>query len=156
MIKNLLKQFARKAPIGVQIILAITLVSSLVCAIRLLSESYSNGFALLGAAASLLTAGQSWLRAAAVARSRMSGVDQDTIKLNHRFQAVWRAFRCLMSKDACNALVGDLEERFGLESKKSIPKAHLWYWSQVFRSLVPIAWAALVRKIQGVSIRTRL
>jgi hypothetical protein len=65
-------------------------------------------------------------------------------------------FYLFLSAEASEAIVGDLEEGFASKSKASISKAHHWYWSQVITSIAPLAWAALVRKLRGVSVRNRL
>ncbi len=42
----------------------------------------------------------------------------------------------------CDALVGDLEERYWLiPGKFGARRANLWYWTQAIRSVGPIAWA---------------
>jgi hypothetical protein len=51
-------------------------------------------------------------------------------------------FYVFLSKNDCDAIVGDLEERFKLMRKKfGARKANLWYWIQATRSIGPIAWA---------------
>jgi hypothetical protein len=55
----------------------------------------------------------------------------------------------------CDALVGDLEERYKLIRKKfGARRANFWYWVQVITSVGPIVWAAskkLVKAISGVA-----
>lgn len=51
-------------------------------------------------------------------------------------------FYFFLEAKTCDALVGDLEERYKLILKKFGKfKADLWYWSQAIRSTGPIAWA---------------
>lgn len=55
-----------------------------------------------------------------------------------------------MGRQSCDALVGDLEERYKVIRKKfGQRRANVWYWTQVFISLRPIilAW---VKKMSGV------
>ena len=50
-------------------------------------------------------------------------------------------FYLFMSPKDCDALVGDLEERYKLIHKKfGARRANFWYWSQAIRSVGPIAW----------------
>lgn len=59
-------------------------------------------------------------------------------------------FYLFLSGPNCDALVGDLEERFRLIHKKFGKRhADLWYWFQTFISLRPIIWAAM-KKISGL------
>lgn len=55
----------------------------------------------------------------------------------------------------CDAIVGDLEERYKLIANKfGQRKANFWYWTQTVRSLGPLAWAALkggVKKLSGLT-----
>jgi hypothetical protein len=47
-----------------------------------------------------------------------------------------------MTPANCDALVGDLEERYKLIRKKfGRRRANFWYWTQTVRSLGPIVWA---------------
>ena len=42
----------------------------------------------------------------------------------------------------CDAIVGDLEERYPLiRSKFGKRRANFWYWTQAIRSVGPVAWA---------------
>ena len=51
-------------------------------------------------------------------------------------------FYCFLDAQNCDALVGDLEERYKLiHTKFGSRKANFWYWTQAIRSVVPIAWA---------------
>jgi hypothetical protein len=51
-------------------------------------------------------------------------------------------FYVFMTAENCDAIVGDLEERYQLIHKKFGPgKANFWYWTQAIRSVGPIAWA---------------
>jgi hypothetical protein len=65
-----------------------------------------------------------------------------------------RALRNFMKRQHCDALIGDLEEGLVAKSQISIRKAYMWYWSQVVRSLAPVAWAAFVRRFNHFSRRT--
>jgi hypothetical protein len=52
----------------------------------------------------------------------------------------------------CNTLVGDLEERYRFIRKKfGARRANFWYWTQVIRSVGPIAWAATKTMLKAVS-----
>ena len=56
-------------------------------------------------------------------------------------------FYLFMDGKKCDALVGDLEERYKLVHKKfGARRANFWYWTQAMRSVGPIAWA-WVKKI---------
>jgi hypothetical protein len=60
----------------------------------------------------------------------------------------------LMPNATGDALLGDLEERFGrIASDKTLgPRhAHYWYWFQVVISLRPLAWA-FVKRISGLAV----
>lgn len=64
-------------------------------------------------------------------------------------------FSLLLDSKNCDALVGDLTERYRLIHQKFGPrKANVWYWSQAIRSVVPIAWAwakkAALKPVIGV------
>jgi hypothetical protein len=51
-------------------------------------------------------------------------------------------FYLFMTPHNCDALVGDLEERYKLIHKKfGRRRANFWYWTQAVMSLRPIAWA---------------
>ena len=51
-------------------------------------------------------------------------------------------FYLFMTPHDCDALVGDLEERFKLIRKKfGKRRADFWYWTQAIRSVGPIVWA---------------
>ena len=51
-------------------------------------------------------------------------------------------FYVFTSRDACDALVGDLEERYKLIHKKfGHRRADFWYWTQTVTSMRPIVWA---------------
>jgi hypothetical protein len=55
-------------------------------------------------------------------------------------------FYLFLTPENCDALVGDLEERYRLIRRKfGRRKANFWYWFQTFISLRPIIWAALKR-----------
>lgn len=52
----------------------------------------------------------------------------------------------------CDALVGDLEERYRLIRKRfGTRRANFWYWTQVLRSLAPLGWAATKRLLKAAS-----
>jgi hypothetical protein len=56
-------------------------------------------------------------------------------------------FYLFMTPKDCDALVGDLEERYQkIHAKFGGRRAHFWYWSQTIRSVGPIVWA-WVKKI---------
>ena len=51
-------------------------------------------------------------------------------------------FYLFMTPQNCDAIVGDLEERYRLIRKKfGKRRADFWYWTQAMRSLGPVAWA---------------
>jgi hypothetical protein len=51
-------------------------------------------------------------------------------------------FYLFLDAQNCDALVGDLEERYRLIRKKfGQRRANFWYWTQAIRSVGPIAWA---------------
>jgi hypothetical protein len=51
-------------------------------------------------------------------------------------------FYLFLDAQNCDALVGDLEERFMLIGEKfGQRRANFWYWTQALRSVGPIAWA---------------
>ena len=51
-------------------------------------------------------------------------------------------FYLFLTPENCDAIVGDLEERYRLIHKKfGSRRANFWFWTQVLRSLGPIAWA---------------
>jgi hypothetical protein len=51
-------------------------------------------------------------------------------------------FYIFLETQNCDALVGDLEERYRLIFKKfGARKANFWYWTQAIRSVGPIVWA---------------
>lgn len=51
-------------------------------------------------------------------------------------------FYLFMTPQNCDALVGDLEERYKLIHKKfGRRRANFWYWTQTVMSLGPIVWA---------------
>jgi hypothetical protein len=51
-------------------------------------------------------------------------------------------FYLFLDHQHCDALVGDLEERYKLIHKKfGRRRADLWYWTQMVASLGPIVWA---------------
>lgn len=59
------------------------------------------------------------------------------IPLNVKF-----LFYLFLDAKTCDALVGDLEERFQLILREFGPgKAKFWYWTMAIRSVGPIAWA---------------
>jgi hypothetical protein len=59
-------------------------------------------------------------------------------------------FHLFLSPEDCDALVGDLEERYRLIAKKfGRRRANFWYWVQTFISLRPIIWAA-AKRVSGL------
>jgi hypothetical protein len=50
-------------------------------------------------------------------------------------------FYLFMTPQNCDALVGDLEERYKLIYKKFGRRANFWYWTQAIYSVGPIVWA---------------
>lgn len=51
-------------------------------------------------------------------------------------------FYLFMDAQKCDALVGDLEERYKLIHKKfGQRRANFWYWTQALSSVLPIVWA---------------
>ena len=51
-------------------------------------------------------------------------------------------FYYFLDAQNCDALVGDLEERYRIIRKKfGTGRANFWYWSQAIRSVGPIVWA---------------
>jgi hypothetical protein len=51
-------------------------------------------------------------------------------------------FYLFLDAKNCDAVVGDLEERYKLIAQKfGTRKANFWYWTQAIRSVMPIAWA---------------
>ena len=64
------------------------------------------------------------------------------------------AFLLYLFYDAknCDALVGDLEERYRIIRKRfGARRANFWYWTQVIRSVGPIAWAATKKLLKAAS-----
>jgi hypothetical protein len=62
----------------------------------------------------------------------------------------------LMTHDNCEAILGDLQEQYeAIYSKGGLIQANLWYWTQVIRSVGPIALAwgkkAMMRPVIGVA-----
>src|SRR5262249_53715933 len=50
-------------------------------------------------------------------------------------------FYLFLDPQNCDALVGDLEERYRLIRKKfGKRKADFWYWTQAIHSVCPVAW----------------
>jgi hypothetical protein len=61
-------------------------------------------------------------------------------------------FYLFMTPQNCDALVGDLEERYKIICKKfGTRKADFWYWVQVITSVGPIVWAATKKLLKAVS-----
>lgn len=55
-------------------------------------------------------------------------------------------FYLFLEAPNCDALVGDLEERYKLILKKfGAPRATFWYWTQAIRSVGPIVWVWMRR-----------
>jgi len=64
-------------------------------------------------------------------------------------------FYLFLDVQKCDAIVGDLEERYKLISKKfGARRANFWYWTQAIQSVGPIAWAwakkAALKPVLGV------
>jgi hypothetical protein len=60
-------------------------------------------------------------------------------------------FDVLLGEDEGEAVRGDLEERRGRIAQVSGDRyAKFWYWSQVFRSIAPFAWAAF-KRVSGIA-----
>jgi hypothetical protein len=63
-------------------------------------------------------------------------------------------FHIFMTPQNCDAILGDLKERYKLIHKTfGRRRANYWYWTQVVVSLRPIAWAC-VKKVSGWSALT--
>jgi len=61
-------------------------------------------------------------------------------------------FYLFMTPQNCNALVGDLEERFKLIHKKfGRRRANFWYWTQTVMSVGPIIFAATKKTVKRLS-----
>jgi hypothetical protein len=61
-------------------------------------------------------------------------------------------FYIFLSPENCDALVGDLQERYRIIRKKfGARRANFWYWVQVITSVGPIAWAATKKLVKAVS-----
>src|SRR5208337_2404793 len=61
-------------------------------------------------------------------------------------------FYLFLDAKNCDALVGDLEERYKVIRKKfGARRANFWYWTQTIRSVGPIAWAAIKKFLKAVS-----
>jgi hypothetical protein len=65
-------------------------------------------------------------------------------------------FYLFLDAKNCDAIVGDLEERYNLMFKKfGARKANFWYWTQALRSVGPIVWAwgkkAALKPVLGVA-----
>ena len=64
-------------------------------------------------------------------------------------------FYLFLDTQNCDAIVGDLEERYKLICKEfGARKANFWYWTQAIRSVGPIVWAwgkrAALKPVIGV------
>jgi hypothetical protein len=60
-------------------------------------------------------------------------------------------FYLFLDAKTCDALVGDLEERFKLIYERlGKRRANLWYWTQVISSVSPIVWATM-KKLSGLT-----
>jgi len=52
-------------------------------------------------------------------------------------------FHLFLNGRSCDAIVGDLEERYAhIHTKFGQRRANFWYWTQAARSVGPIVWAA--------------
>jgi hypothetical protein len=53
---------------------------------------------------------------------------------------------CLLSEADRDAVIGDLIEEHELRRSLSSPRVSWWYWSQVWRSVLPLLWIAARRE----------
>jgi hypothetical protein len=64
-------------------------------------------------------------------------------------------FYLFLDAKNCDALVGDLEERYKLIFKKfGASRANFWYWTQAIRSVGPIVWKwtkAVMKRLSGLA-----
>lgn len=61
-------------------------------------------------------------------------------------------FHLFLDPKNCDALVGDLEERYRTIRKRfGTGRANFWYWVQVIASIGPIVWVAAKRVLRTVS-----
>lgn len=61
-------------------------------------------------------------------------------------------FYLFLDAQNCDALVGDLEERYRLIYKKfGQRRANFWYWTQAIRSVGPIVWAWMKKVLKTLS-----
>ncbi len=59
-----------------------------------------------------------------------------------------RLFRFFLDKNNYDAIVGDLEECYACVHRKCGKRpADLWYWSQAIRSVGPIIWATVKKRL---------
>jgi len=57
-------------------------------------------------------------------------------------------FALFLSQRNCDALEGDLEERYRIVKKKFGKRhANFWYWTQTVRSVGPLAWTWVKRTV---------
>ena len=63
------------------------------------------------------------------------------------FGAIAWLLRSVVSERHLEPVLGDLEEEYGMVAASRPPAAAAaWYWSQVCRSVVPLAWSTLRRR----------
>ena len=95
-----------------------------------------------------------WLRKAVMPLRRSADLGT-TPPVNAEF-----LFYLFLDAQKCDALVGDLEERYRLIHKKfGQGRASFWYWAQAIRSVGPIVWAAtraVVKRLSGLAALVEL
>jgi len=65
-------------------------------------------------------------------------------------------FHVFLDRQNCDALVGDLEERYSLIRKEfGQRRADLWFWIQTIRSVGPMMWMA-IRKLSVLAMLLEL
>jgi hypothetical protein len=76
--------------------------------------------------------------------ARLSG--QIGSRLDHPPLNAEFLFYLFMKPKDCDAIVGDLEERYrSIRKKFGVRRANFWYWSQTIRSVGPIVWQWLTK-----------
>jgi hypothetical protein len=66
-------------------------------------------------------------------------------------------FALFLSSLNCDAVVGDLQERYATAiARRGRYRAILWFWRQVITSLAPLAWASLKRVSGLEAIQRRI
>lgn len=80
-------------------------------------------------------------RALSLLIKKMKRGDEDLVQPVEPPSSTQYLFYFFLDAKTCDALVGDLEERYKLILKKfGKHHANFWYWSQAIRSTGPIAW----------------